>query len=39
MSKKKREEAVILSKREISAGIFDMWIRTDEIAEIGRAHV
>ncbi len=37
MSKKKREEAVILSKREISAGIFDMWIRTDEIAGYARA--
>ncbi len=37
MSKKKREEAVIISKREISAGIFDMWIRTDEIAGYARA--
>lgn len=37
MSEKKRERAVVLQMKEISAGIFDMWIRTEEIAGLARA--
>ena len=32
MSEKRKELAEVLSNREISAGIYDMWVRTDEIA-------
>lgn len=37
MSDKKSEKAVILSQREISPGIFDLWIQTEEIAEKAKA--
>ena len=37
MSDKKRERAVILRKKEIAAGIFDMWIGTEEIARLAKA--
>lgn len=37
MSDKKRERAVILQKKEIAAGIFDMWISTEEIAGLAKA--
>lgn len=37
MSKKLQEMATILSKKEISAGIFDMWIKTKEIAALAKA--
>ena len=32
MSKKRKEQAAVLSNREISAGIYDIWLRTNEIA-------
>lgn len=37
MSEKKREKAIIIRKEEISFGIFDMWIRTEEIAGEAKA--
>lgn len=37
MSDKKREKAIIISKEEISFGIYDMWIRTEEIADLAKA--
>lgn len=37
MSEKKREKAIIIRKEEISFGVFDMWIRTEEIAEEAKA--
>lgn len=37
MSDKKRERAVILQKKEIADGIFDMWIATEEIAGLAKA--
>ncbi len=37
MSDKKRERAVILQKKEIADGIFDMWIATEEIAGPAKA--
>ncbi len=37
MSDKKRERAVILQKKEIADGIFDMWIATEEIAGMAKA--
>lgn len=37
MSEKKRERAIIIRKEEISSGIFDMWIRTEEVAELAQA--
>lgn len=37
MSDKKRERAVILENKEIAAGIFDMRIRTEGIAELAKA--
>lgn len=37
MSDKKKERAIIIRKEEISYGIFDMWIRTEEIATLAKA--
>ena len=37
MAEKKREKAVIIRKEEISPGIFDIWLRTDKIAEHAKA--
>lgn len=37
MSDKKKERAIIIRKEEISYGIFDMWIRTEEIAALAKA--
>lgn len=37
MSEKKREKAIIIRKEEISFGIFDMWLRTEEIAKLAKA--
>lgn len=36
MSDKKKEKAVIIRKEEISTGIFDMWIRTEEVADLAK---
>lgn len=37
MSGKSKEKAVIIRKEEISSGIFDIWIRTNRIAETAKA--
>lgn len=37
MSGKSKEKAVIIRKEEISSGIFDIWIRTNKIAETAKA--
>lgn len=37
MSEKRKEQAVIIRKEEISSGIFDIWIRTKEIAGFAKA--
>lgn len=37
MSEKKREKALIIRKEEISCGIYDMWLQTEEIAELAQA--
>lgn len=34
MSKKRKEQAEVLLNREISAGIYEMWLHTDEIANL-----
>lgn len=36
MSDKKRETAVIIQKEEIAPGVYDMWIRTSEIAKLAQ---
>lgn len=36
MSEKKRETAIIIRKEEISYGIYDMWLRTEQIAELAK---
>ncbi|MCM1257540.1 MAG: dihydroorotate dehydrogenase electron transfer subunit [Roseburia sp.] len=36
MAEKKREKAMVMSQREISPGIFDMWISTGEIAAMAK---
>ena len=33
MAQKRREEALILQKNEIAPGIFDVWLRVDELAK------
>lgn len=37
MSEKKKEKAIIIRKEEISCGIYDMWLRTEEIAGLAKA--
>lgn len=37
MSDKKKERAIIIHKKMISYGIYDMWIRTEEIAGLAKA--
>ncbi len=37
MTEKRRERAQIIRKKEISSGIFDMWMRTKEIAGLAKA--
>lgn len=37
MSEKKKEKALVIRKEEISSEIFDMWLRTEEIAEKAKA--
>lgn len=36
MTEKKREKAVVLSQKEISPGIFDMWLSVKEIAGLAK---
>ena len=36
MSEKKRETAIIIRKEEISYGIYDMWLHTEQIAELAK---
>lgn len=37
MSEKTKETAIIISQKELQPGIFDMWLRTEKIAEEAKA--